>query len=82
MFSSNVMHVKAQLTGIWMKNIRFVVRQETVRVTKEWKGWDNVDVYVVCDKCNTAKPEETSSYYYDDDGFVATICFACQPSTS
>ena len=25
-----------------MKNIRFVVRQETVRVTKEWKGWDNM----------------------------------------
>jgi hypothetical protein len=41
-----------------------------------------MDVYVVCDKCNTAKPEQSSSYYYDDDGFVATICFSCQPNTS
>ena len=38
------------------------------------------DVYVVCDKCKTANPEETSSYYFDDDGFVATICFKCQPT--
>ena len=76
------MRVKAQLTGTWMKNIRFVVRQGTVKVTKVCKGWDNMDVYVVCDKCKTAKPETTSSYYFDDDGFVATICFSCQPSNN
>ena len=40
-----------------------------------------MDVYVVCDKCKTANPETSSSYYMDDDGFVATICFACQPNT-
>lgn len=37
------------------------------------------DVYVVCDKCKCAKSEKESSYYLDDDGLVATICFACQP---
>ena len=36
-------------------------------------------VYVVCDKCHCANPETESSYYMDDDGFVATICFNCQP---
>ena len=38
-----------------------------------------MDVYVVCDQCKCAKPELESSYYMDDDGFVATICFSCQP---
>ena len=38
-----------------------------------------MDVYVVCDKCKTANPEVTSSYCFDDDGFVGTICFNCQP---
>ena len=39
-----------------------------------------MDVYVVCDKCETANPETESSYYMDDDGLVATICFKCQPT--
>jgi hypothetical protein len=38
------------------------------------------DVYVVCDKCHTANLEKCSSYYFDDDGFVSTICFSCQPT--
>ena len=39
-----------------------------------------MDVYVVCDICKVANPETISSYYMDDDGYVATICFKCQPT--
>ena len=36
-------------------------------------------LYLICDTCCKSKPETECSYYYDDDGFVATICFSCQP---
>ena len=39
-------------------------------------------LYLICDTCCKSKPETECSYYYDDDGFVATICFSCQPSIS
>lgn len=37
-------------------------------------------LYLICDTCGKSKPESECSYYYDDDGYVATICFSCQPS--
>lgn len=36
-------------------------------------------LYLICDTCCKSKAESECSYYYDDDGFVATICFSCQP---
>lgn len=39
-------------------------------------------LYLICDKCGQSKPENVCSYYMDDDGLVAVICFDCQPSVS
>ncbi len=38
-------------------------------------------LYLICDSCSKSKPESECSYYYDDDGFVATKCFSCQPKS-
>lgn len=37
-------------------------------------------LYLICDKCYTSKLETSCSYYMDDDGLCAVICFDCQPS--
>lgn len=39
-------------------------------------------LYLICDTCGKSELETRCSYYMDDDGLVAVICFACQPGSS
>lgn len=60
----------------------FVDREENLQITlKKYVqvvGGKNM-LHLICDTCCKSKPESECSYYYDDDGLVATICFSCQP---
>lgn len=38
-------------------------------------------LFLICDKCGKSKPETICSYYYDDEGMIGVICFACQPKS-
>ena len=37
-------------------------------------------LYLICDTCGKSQVETCCSYYMDDDGLIAVICFSCQPS--
>lgn len=44
------------------------------------KGVVTMTLYLICDTCGQSQLETCCSYYMDDDGFIAVICFNCQPS--
>ena len=46
------------------------------------KGVVTMTLMLICDTCCQSKPETNCSYYMDDDGLIAVICFSCQPTVA